>query len=159
MPASPPAPAPHKKHGNSDNARPRCREPAPTCCSSSPATTVLRSMEQRPKHSRLPGRPVRGADLLHRSAPKSCAREPGVLSAANELWRQHDLRWSVHIHTYALLLPTATPYNHSREKTKESFVDKRLPGVEGPPEGVHPTPSCCGPLLSAAHSYGQSSTV
>jgi len=89
---------------SSTNARPRCREPAPTSCSSSPATSVLRSMEQRPKHSRLPGRPVRGAHLLHRSAPKSCAREPGVVSAANDLWREQRLprSWSVHIHTYAL---------------------------------------------------------
>ena len=106
---------------SSRNARPRCREPAPTSCSPSPATSVLRSMEQRPKHSRLPCRPVRGADLLHRSAPKSCAREPGVLSAANELWRELDALVCSHSHVCFFCQRQHLIITAARTQ-KESFV-------------------------------------
>ena len=46
------------------------------------------------------------------------------------------------------LLPTATPYKHSRENTKESFIKTTPPRRRGAPGGSkHP---CCGPLPHAA---------
>ena len=45
-------------------------------------------------------------------------------------------------------LPTATPYKHSRENTKESFIKTTPPRRRGAPGGSkHP---CCGPLPHAA---------